>query len=106
MLSCKISGLCTLLLLAASVAALPPPAVSEAARAPSLPALDGEALALHRTREEKKNPGSGEVSGAEQCNSDHGCIYPYSLCCMAVEPPTCCPWYARYCSMDGKECIW
>ncbi|RPB27530.1 hypothetical protein L211DRAFT_846312 [Terfezia boudieri ATCC MYA-4762] len=106
MLSSNISALCTLLI-AAFVAALPPPAASETARAPSLPALDEEALALHRFKEEKKNLDSGVTLGADQCNRDgYGCVYPYSLCCMAVRPPTCCPWYARYCSMDGKQCYW
>jgi len=107
MLSWNIQGLCTLLLLAAFVAALPPPAVSEAAQAPSFPALDEVSMELHGAKEEKKSSDTEVSPGAVKCNkAGYGCTYPYSSCCMAVDPPTCCPWYARYCSADGRQCYW
>ena len=40
------------------------------------------------------------------CGRGYYCSHsPYLLCCNAVFPPTCCPTWTRYCSLDGKWCF-
>ena len=46
-----------------------------------------------------------QVSMQGYCGRGYGCYNGYySKCCNAVYPPTCCPWWANYCSWDGKWC--